>query len=146
MLIPGELDGEGNMVRAAQKLQLEPDLYSWFGLSDDLVTSLPAELVPIVLRHYLITAARADETFPDRWKENVIEVKRVVAGFRGQATQHEFTHQLRLHPGRRYDPVLDYHVARMEREAERQAALDEAAQSNSYVSTAFDRWAAGDPV
>ena len=77
VIIPGELNEAGDaIVRPAQKLFLEPNLIDWFALNTESSAHIPVELHPIVLKHYLTRAATADEKFPDRWKDNVIEVPR----------------------------------------------------------------------
>jgi hypothetical protein len=78
VVLPGELNEAGDaIVKPVQKMFLEPDLVEWFSLGD-IGQHIPVELHPIVLKHFLVKAAKPEEKFPDRWKENVIEVSRPV--------------------------------------------------------------------
>lgn len=72
--VPGELDKEGKVVRAAQTFQFESVLTDWFELPEPIRKVIPEQFQGSVLDSFLKGAADVTkEKFPDRWKENLIE-------------------------------------------------------------------------
>lgn len=124
VVLPGELDAKGELVRAAEKVFYDTDLYSWFELPPEM-QNCPAALRITVLKYYLVTAAADDETFPQRWKDNVIEVRHALPNGVHHGGYHPGVVYPQYHGGMRaIDPrVIDYH-------AQRQAEL--ALQTGGY--------------